>query len=105
MTDQRQSVRKICKVKALVVMDGQPPVLGRTTDLGAQGISATVGRPMQAGQLGQVGFDLLVEGRTVSLRVRTKVMYSILSGDEYKVGFQFLHLDLNTMTELARFLK
>lgn len=105
MTDQRQSARKIFKVKALVVMDGQPPLLGRTTDLGAQGISVTVGRPMQAGQLGQLGFDLLVEGRTVPLRVRTRVMYSILSGDEYKVGFQFMHLDLNTMTELARFLK
>jgi hypothetical protein len=105
VTDQRQSARKIYKVKALVVMDGQPPVLGCTTDLGPQGISVTVGRPMQAGQLGQVGFDLLIEGRTVALRVRTKVMYSILSGDEYKVGLQFLHLDLNTMTELARFLK
>ena len=105
MTDQRQSARKIVKVKALVVMDGQPPLLGRTTDLGAQGISVTVGRPMQAGQLGQLGFDLLVDGRTVPLRVRTKVMYSIFSGDEFKVGFQFLNLDLNTMTELARFLK
>lgn len=105
MTDQRQSARKIFKVKALVVMDGQPPLLGRTTDLGAQGTSVTVGRPMQAGQFGQIGFDLLIEGRTVPLRARTKVMYSILSGDEYKVGFQFLNLDLNTMTELARFLK
>jgi len=105
VTDQRQSARKIFKVKALVVMDGQPALLGRTTDLGAQGVSVTVARPMQAGQLGQVGFDLLIDGRTVPIRVRTKVMYSILSGDEYKVGFQFLHLDLNTMTELARFLK
>jgi hypothetical protein len=105
VTDQRQSARKILKVKALVVMDGQTPLLGRTTDIGTQGISVTVGRPMQAGQLGQIGFDLLVEGKSVPFRVRTKVTYSILSGDDFKVGFQFLNLDLNAMSELARFLK
>jgi hypothetical protein len=105
VTDQRQSARKILKVKALVVMDGQPPLMGRTSDIGANGISVTVGRPMQAGQLGQLGFDLLVEGRTVSIRARAKVMYSILGGDEFKVGFQFLNLDLNAMTQLARYLK
>ena len=105
MAEQRQAARKIFKVKALVVMDGEPPLLGRTTDIGAQGISMTVGRPMQTGQLGQLGFDLLVDGRTVPIRVRTKVMYSILGGDEFKVGFQFLNLDLNATTELARFLK
>lgn len=105
MTDQRQSARKILKLKALVVMDGQPPLLGRTTDIGAHGISVTVGRPMQAGHLGQLGFDLLVEGRLVPIRARAKVMYSILSGDDFKVGFQFLNLDLNATTELARFLK
>lgn len=105
MTDQRQSARKILKVKALVVMDGQPPLLGRTTDIGTQGISVTVGRPMQSGQLGQLGFDLLVEGRSVTIRARTKVMYSILSGDDFKVGLQFLNLDLGAMGELARFLK
>jgi len=105
VTDQRQSARKILKVKALVVMDGQTPLLGRTTDIGTQGISVTVGRPMQTGQLGQLGFDLLVEGKSVPFRVRTKVTYSILSGDDFKVGFQFLNLDLHAMSELARFLK
>jgi hypothetical protein len=105
VTDQRQSARKILKIKALVVMDGQPPLLGRTTDIGAHGISVTVGRPMQPGQLGQIGFDLLVEGKPVPVRARAKVTYSILSGDDFKVGYHFLHLDLQAMTGLARFLK
>jgi len=105
VTDQRKSARKILKVKALIVMDGQPPLPGRTADIGANGLSVTVGRPMQAGQLGQLGFDLLVEGKTVSIRARAKVMYSILSGDDFKVGFQFLNLDLTAMTQLARYLR
>jgi hypothetical protein len=105
VTDQRQSARKILKVKALVVMDGQPPLLGRTTDIGAHGISVTVERPMQPGHLGQVAFDLLVEGRLVPIRTRAKVMYSILSGDDFKVGYHFLNLDLTAAAELARFLE
>jgi hypothetical protein len=105
VTDQRQSARKILKVKVLVVMDGQPPLMGKTTDIGANGISLTIGRPMQSGQLGQLGFDLLVDGRIASIRARAKVMYSILGGDAFKVGFQFLNLDLNAMTQVARFLK
>lgn len=105
MIEQRTSARKILKVKALVVMDGQPPLPGRTSDIGANGISVTVGRPLQSGQLGQLGFDLLVEGRTVSVRARARVMYSILSGDDFKIGFQFLNLDLNAMAQLARFLR
>lgn len=105
MTEQRQSARKILKVKALVVMDGQAPLQARTTDIGAQGVSVTVGQPMQAGQLGQVGFDLLVDGKMVPVRVRARVTHSILGGDEFKVGFQFLNPDASTTAALARFLK
>lgn len=105
MTEQRKAARKIIKVKAVVAMDGQPPLLGRTADIGASGISVTVVRPMQPGQAGQVAFDLLVEGRAVPIQARAKVMYSILSGDEFKVGFQFVNLELAAMTQLARFLR
>jgi c-di-GMP-binding flagellar brake protein YcgR len=105
ITDQRQSARKILKVRAVVAIEGQAPLPARTSDVGANGVSVTVGRPMQAGQSGQVGFDLLVDGKLVSIQARAKVMYSILSGDEFKVGFQFLNLELNAMSQLARFLR
>lgn len=104
-TDQRKSARKILKVKAVVAMDGQPPLLARTTDISGNGISITMPHPMQPGHGGQLAFDLLVDGTPVPVKARAKVMYSILSGDDFKVGFQFLNLDLNAMSQLARFLR
>jgi hypothetical protein len=105
MTDQRQSARRIVKVKAVVAMEGQAPMPGRTVDVGANGVSVTVEQPLQVGQTGRVGFDLLVEGKLTAIAARAKVIYCIFSGGEFKVGFQFLNLDLNAMTQLSRFLR
>jgi hypothetical protein len=105
MTDQRQSERKIVKVKAVVAMEGQAPVPGRTMDVGANGVSVTVEHPLQVGQSAQVAFDLLVEGKLTPISARSKVIYCIFGGGEFKVGFQFLNLELSAMTQLARFLR
>lgn len=105
LTEQRKSVRKILKVKALVAMDGDVPMLVRTVDISANGVSISVPEPMRGGQAGQISFDLLVEGRAVPISARVKTMYCIFSQDEFKVGFQFLNLDLNAMSQLSRFLR
>jgi hypothetical protein len=105
MTDQRQSARKIVKVKAVLAMEGQAPMLGKTSDVGANGVSVAVQSPLQVGQTGLVSFDLLVEGKLVPIAARAKVIYCIFSGGEFKLGFQFLNLDLTAMTQLSRFLR
>jgi hypothetical protein len=105
MTDQRQSARKIVKVKAVIAMEGQAPMPGRTSDVGSNGVSIAVQNPLQVGQTGQVGFDLLVDGKLTPIAARAKVIYCIFSGGEFKVGFQFLNLDLSAMTQLSRFLR
>lgn len=105
MTEQRTSARKIVKVKAVLALEGQAPVVVRTADIAANGISITVPEPMAAAQLGQIAFDLLIDGKAVPIRARVKAMYCIFSHGEYKVGFQFLNLDLDAMTQLARFLR
>ncbi|WP_082439535.1 MULTISPECIES: PilZ domain-containing protein [unclassified Massilia] len=105
MTDQRQSARKIVKVKAVIAMEGQAPMPGRTSDIGSNGVSIAVAHPLQVGQTGQVGFDLLVEGKLASIMARAKVIYCIFSGGEFKAGFQFLNLDLSAMAQLSRFLR
>ena len=104
-TEQRTSARKILKVKAIVAMDGHAPMLVRTVDISANGLSITVPEPMQTGQAGQISFDLLVEGKAVPIAARVKAMYCIFSSGDFKVGFQFLNLDLNAMTQLSRFLR
>lgn len=103
--DQRTSARKIFKAKAVLAMEGQPPVLGRTGDVSANGFSMTVPHPLQTGQTGQVAFDLLVDGKPFPLRARAQVMYCIVSHGDFKAGFQFMNLDLNTITQLTRFLR
>lgn len=105
MTDQRQSARKIVKVRAVVAMEGQAAMPGRTSDVGVNGVSIAVQNPLQVGQTGQVGFDLLVEGKLTPIAARAKVIYCIFSGGEFKVGFQFLNLELSAMTQLSRFLR
>jgi hypothetical protein len=105
VSEQRNNPRKILKVKAVVAMDGQAPVPGRTGDLGANGVSINVPSPLQAGQTGQVAFDLLIDGKPTPLHARARVTHCIFSGDEFKVGFQFLNLDLQAMSNLSRFLR
>ena len=86
-------------------MEGQAPVQGRTSDIGSNGVSITVPHPLQTGQTGQVGFDLLVDGNPFPLRARVKVVYCIFSSGEFKAGFQFMNLELNAMSQLSRFLR
>ncbi|MEW6025112.1 MAG: PilZ domain-containing protein [Pseudomonadota bacterium] len=105
MTEQRQSPRKVLKTRAMLAFEGSAPVLCRTTDLSAQGVSITVPHPVVAGQTAQLRFDLLVDGNIVPINTRAKASHCILSHGEFKVGFQFLNLDLGAMTALARFLR
>jgi PilZ domain len=104
-TEQRRSPRKILKVKAMLAIDGAPPVAARTLDIGANGMCLAVANPVPVGQGAQVAFDLLLEGKPSPVNVRAKVSYCIFSSGEFKVGVQFLNLDLSSMTMLARFLR
>ena len=104
-TEQRKSARKVLKVRAMLVMDGQEGMIGRTADVGANGVSITLPAPLQAGQAGQVSFDLFFDGKVATIKTRSKALYCVFSNGEFKVGFQFLNLDLSAMTLLARFLR
>lgn len=86
-------------------MEGEAPVSGRTSDLGANGVSISLPDPLLVGQTGQLSFDLLVDGKLVQISARAKVLYCIFSNGEFKIGFQFLNLELAAMTAVARFLR
>jgi c-di-GMP-binding flagellar brake protein YcgR len=104
-TEQRKSIRKIFKTKAMLAVEGETPLAVRTTDVGASGLSVNVPGPIKAGQTVQVGFDLMVEGKIVKINARSRVQYCILSQGEFKVGLEFVNLELAAMTALARFLR
>lgn len=103
--EQRKSSRKIYKAKALLALNGKPVAVGRTLDIGADGISVGFPDPVEAGQGGQVRFDLLVDGRPNTITTPIKVVYCIFSHGEFKVGLNFSNPDAATNSLVTRFLR
>lgn len=104
-TEQRKSPRKILKTRAVLAVEGTAPATCRTSDVGANGVSLFLPHPITAGQVGQVAFDLLVDGKVVRINARSRVQYCILSQGEFKAGIEFLNIELAAMTALSRFLR
>ena len=101
----RQSQRKPLKVKALLAMDGQPPVAGRTLDINANGVCVAQEQPCQVGRAGTIKFDIFYDGKPNSITAKVKVAYCIFSSGEFKLGLTFVNLDLNAMSVVAKYLK
>jgi hypothetical protein len=55
--------------------------------------------------MGQVSFELFVDGKGQILSTRAKVNYCIFSGDHFKIGYQFMNPDMAFMATLNKFLR
>ena len=86
-------------------MEGQQPVTGRTADVGGNGVSLTLPAPLKVGQDGQVSFELFIDGKASVINTRSRVSHCIFSNNEFKIGFQFVNLDLSAMAVLAKYLR
>jgi hypothetical protein len=104
-SEQRTNKRKILKVKALLMMEGAETVLGRTVDVAGDGLCMLMPVSLKAGAVGTVRFEIFHEGKAISIIARSRVQYCILSAGEFKVGFQFVNLELSAMASLSRFLQ
>ena len=105
LVDQRSGARKIVRSKAVVVMDGMPPKMGRTLDISASGVSLTFDHKLATGDVGMVSFELFVEGKAQIVSCQSRVNDCIFSGDHFKIGFQFMNPDLATMATINKFLR
>ena len=103
--EQRRSNRKILMVKALLTMEGAVPVWARTVDVGGDGVCLMLADAYRPGALGMVRFELFHQGKATLMHARSRVQYCILSNGEFKVGFQFVSVDLAAMAALSRFLQ
>jgi hypothetical protein len=103
--EQRSSPRKVLKTRAIVTFDGAAPLVARTVDVGSSGICISYPQPMQPGQTCDLSFDVFLDGKVNTVKTRSKAMYCIFSNGEYKIGFQFLSLELAAMTLLAKFMR
>lgn len=105
MQEQRQSPRKVLRTRVGLAIDGCEPVFGKTVDVSVTGCCVCVADPAPIGQLGQVAFDLMVDGHFSHVNTRVKAMYCIFGGGDYKIGLKFVDLDMPTATALAGYMK
>lgn len=103
--EQRTSPRRPLKTRAVAVFTGVAPITARTIDVGGNGISLSFDRQIPQGLECELSFDLFLDGQMKPVKTRSKVMHCVFSNGEYKVGFQFLNLELSAMTLLAKFLR
>lgn len=103
--EQRTSPRKVLKTRAIVTFDGAAALTARTIDVGGNGICLSYPQPMPTGLECEVCFDLFLDGKVSTVKTRSKALYCIFSNGEYKIGFQFLSLELAAMTLLAKFMR
>jgi hypothetical protein len=105
LVDQRQGVRKILRVRAMLVLDGAAPVPARTFDLGLAGMSVVSASKVEVGKSGQVVFEMLVDGKPQIITCRAKVSHCIFSGNEFKVGFVFQPLAPDATAAITKFVR
>jgi c-di-GMP-binding flagellar brake protein YcgR len=105
LNEQRKSRRKLLKVKATLTMEGAETIKARTLDVGGDGVCLLVGMAQKPGTYGMVRFDIFHDGNATTISARARVQYCILSNGEYKLGCQFVNLELSAMAALSRFLQ
>ena len=94
------------KAKALLTMEGSTSsVAGRTVDVSGEGVSLVVADSLRPGTYGLVRFEIFHDGKATAISARSRVQYCILSNGEYKVGLQFVNLELSAMAAVSRFLQ
>lgn len=103
--DQRASVRKPLKTRAVLTVTGAPPLTVRTLDIGGQGVCLSFLQPMPIGLSGKLAIDLMIEGKIHTIEAVARSAYCIFSGGQYKVGFHFTSINLTAVTLLAKFLR
>ncbi|GAB3465485.1 hypothetical protein GCM10027321_30620 [Massilia terrae] len=103
--EQRNSLRRVIKTKALLALDGRGTDSGRTTDVGMDGLGINFPDPVDAGRPGYVRFTVLMEGQPSVVTARVKTQYCIFSQGEFKVGLQFMDLDQSASVVISRYLR
>jgi hypothetical protein len=68
-------------------------------------MSVTMSHMVPSGQLGQISFEMFVDGKPVIISCRSKVTYCIFSGDDVKVGLQFINPDAAAVAAIGKFMR
>lgn len=101
----RLQERKVLRTRALLRIDGMDQFLVKTMDISTAGVGISCPKMLQAGQGGQIAFEMYFNGRNYQVASRVKVMYCIYnSNDGFKVGMQFMNLDMASASAITKFM-
>lgn len=89
----------------MVVLDGAAAAPARTLDICLSGISLTMGHMVPTGTAGAVSFEMFIDGKPQLITCRVKVTYCIFSGDDVKVGFQFINPEQAALAAITKFMR
>lgn len=104
ITNRRAGPRKILRSAATLVLPGGLEREVKTWDLGVDGLCILSSKPISPGSRCKVTFDVPLSGRTSTVTVPIKVVYSSFSGPEgFKVGTVFSDLDDDSAGAITEF--
>ncbi len=103
--EQRRSARKILQTKAVLIIGGKAPCVGRTADISATGVGLLLPNPLSSGLQGRVAFDMYFNGKLHAVRVEAKVMHCVFGAGEFKVGLVFVRLDSPSTSAISEYLR
>lgn len=86
-------------------MDGAAPVVARTLDIGASGVSLLLNESVPTGRRGNVTFEMYFDGVSHIITAQASVIHCIFSSSGFKAGLQFSNLELPAMTAISRFMR
>lgn len=92
-TDRREGVRKPCRVRAQLDIGAQGTLVGKTLDLGPQGVSLLLPRALPPGCTGDLHFSIFVKGNLEAIRARVEVANCVFLSTDVRVGFRVVGLD------------
>ncbi len=93
--EQRQSSRKVLRIKAILTIGSAEPITVRTMDVGKFGMSlVNVPDQLAIGQVVDAAFEMFFDGINHHIVVNARISYCVQTEDEgFKIGLQFLALD------------
>lgn len=100
----RQSTRKVLKVPAMLVLDGERPLKVRTLNISASGLGVVSPIMLSSGKKGHIHFIVYLGGRKLELSAQIKVVYCVFSEQELKAGVQFASMGKTVADALASLL-
>ena len=95
-------MRRVCRVSAVVRMDGLPPLKGRTVDISSAGVALLLPRPFRPGSICHVSFTLYLDGALRKIEADAEVTNCVFLSADVRIGLRFVALDAQTRNILSR---